>query len=111
MESEAPKSWEELRREEPLNERRVAVYRQLIEAQQLITAARSVHVGDAVVTAALEASVSPAPELESDEQLYVGTLTRFVEALGGELHGFRAEFPEFSITVAPFGRFRSDGPD
>lgn len=105
------KSWEELRREEPLNEERVAVYRALMEAQELIAAGRSVDLGQAAIDAALAESVSPDPENESDEELYVGTLTRYVKALGGRavpfgtpVVGVRAEFDGWSIAVPRFSR-------
>jgi hypothetical protein len=111
MGSETGKSWEELRREEPLNEDRVEVYRQVMESQQLIAAGRSVDVGLAAIDAALVASQSRDPENESDEELYVGTLTRFIEALGGRalplgtpVVGVRAEFDGWSIAVPRFNR-------
>jgi hypothetical protein len=105
MESEGAKSWEELRREEPLNERRVSVYRQLLEAQELVAASRmAVGVSEAAIDAAFEGSGSASPEHESDEDLYVGTLGRFVEALGGRLEGFRAAFADGSVTLPPLGR-------
>jgi hypothetical protein len=101
---ETPKSWEELRREEPVNDRRVAVYRRLMEAQQLIAASRfAAGISDEAIDAAFEASVSLVPETESDEELYFGTVRRFVEALGGRLEGLRGMFPDGELGIPPLG--------
>jgi hypothetical protein len=106
MGTESARSWEELRRQRPLNEHRVDTYRQLMKSQELLGAMRGVDVGQAAVDAALEASLSLVPESESDEELYIGTLTRYVEALGGRLEvlgdppsGVRAGFPGWSIAL------------
>jgi KaiC/GvpD/RAD55 family RecA-like ATPase len=104
------KPWEEVRREEPLNEARVALYQQVMEAQELIGAMRAVDVGQAAIDAALAESASPDPENESDKQLYVRMLTRYIEALGGRavaletVVGIRAEFPGWSIAIPRFRR-------
>jgi hypothetical protein len=56
----------------------------------------------ATIEQALDKSESDAPERESDSELYLSTLRRYVAALGGQLHergGLRAVFPEESIDL------------
>jgi hypothetical protein len=57
-----------------------------MEAQHRIAHARTrVGVTDAQIDAALEACEPANPESLSDQELYLGTITRFVTALGGRL--------------------------
>jgi len=80
------KSWREIRRQLPLNEERVAMYRRLMDAEARLEPVRLRHgVGET------------APEAgESDD--YLATLARYVAALGGHLE-VRAVFPEETITL------------
>jgi hypothetical protein len=88
-----------------VNDSRTATYSRLIEAQALI--ARACERRGTPVKAiedALEISESSAPERESDRELYLGTLRRYVEALGGALRGeggLEAIFPEQNIGLPP----------
>jgi len=87
-EPEFTKSWEELKRERPLDEERVAAYRLIIEAQSRIAASRTrAGVTDAEIDAALEACEPANPESLSPSDLYLTTIERFVTALGGRLEG------------------------
>ncbi len=70
----------------PIDETRVAAYELLMEAQHRIaTALARAGATDAQIDTALEACEPPHPELLAPEELYFGTLSRFVDALGGRL--------------------------
>lgn len=61
-------------------------YERLMEAQHRIAAARTrTGVSDAEIDRALEACEPENPESLSADELYLGTLTRFVAAMGGRL--------------------------
>jgi hypothetical protein len=80
------KSWAVVRGELPIDEARVAAYALIIEAQRRIAAARTrAGVTDAEIDAALEACEPANPESLTHEELYLGTIGRFVTALGGRL--------------------------
>jgi hypothetical protein len=105
MGPEPLKPWDELRRAEPVNERWVSVYERLMEAQEKIASARfAAGVSEEAIDAAMEAGASGEGESESGGELYFGTLTRYVEALGGRLVGDQAVFVEETITLPPLGR-------
>lgn len=62
----------------------MATYERLMEAQHRIAGARTrAGVSDAEIDRALESCEPEHPESLSDEELYLGTLARFVTALGG----------------------------
>jgi hypothetical protein len=103
------KTWKPIRDDIPLNDSRVATYADLMEAEDRIAAAR-MHRGatNETIEQALDHAESPDPERESDRELYLGTLRRYVEALGGELREVprpAAVFPEETIELpgAPRG--------
>jgi hypothetical protein len=64
----------------------VRAYEQIMEAQSRI-AARVIRAGatEAQIDRAIELSEPAHPELLAPEELYLGTLSRFVNVLGGEL--------------------------
>ncbi len=94
-----PKSWEEIRRANPVNERRVATYRRLTEAEERVSRARHrAGVSWETIETALASSQLSDAELEATDDLYLMTLTRFVAALGGHVE-VRAVFGEETITV------------
>jgi hypothetical protein len=72
-----------------------------MEAQSSI-AARLMRAGvaDAEIERALEACESAHPEALAPEELYLGSLSRFVDALGGHLR-LAADFGDHAI--APLG--------
>ena len=64
----------------------MAAYERLMEAQHRIANARErAGVSDAAIDRALEACEAKNPESLTDDELYMGTLARFVAALGGHL--------------------------
>ena len=87
MASKRTKSWEVIRGQKLLNDDRVATYERLMDAEERIAQARSRR-----------------GESEADD-LYLGTLARYVAALGGHLEVL-AVFPDETITV----RREPDGP-
>jgi hypothetical protein len=91
--------WEDIRRANPVNERRVASYQRLLEAGEQISQARHRR-GESwgTIEAALAASELTDAEVPVEPDLYLTTLTRFVAALGGHVE-VRAVFPEETITV------------
>jgi hypothetical protein len=70
----------------PIDDERVRAYEQLMEAQNRI--ARRVTRAGAThdqIERAIELSESTHPEQLAPEEIYLGTLSRFVDALGGSL--------------------------
>lgn len=85
--------------EDAVNETRVQLYEQLMEAQDLIAEARYAHgADDAAVVAALDAAETGISEEQRREDLYLSALTVYVAALGGRLE-VRAVFGDESIVV------------
>jgi hypothetical protein len=101
--SKFTKSWETVRGQKPVNEKQVAAYERLMDAEERIAQARSERgVSQATLDQALAAGEpagsEPGPHAEPEEDLYLATLARFVAALGGHLE-VNAVFPEETITV------------
>jgi hypothetical protein len=93
------RNWEIVRGERSLNEQRVATYVRLMDAQERIAQALSRHgVSDARIDEALGVSELDSSEAEPEDDLYLGSLARYVGALGGHLE-VRAVFPDETITV------------
>jgi hypothetical protein len=102
--SRTTKSWQAVRRQEPVNERRVATFRRLMEAQERIAAARLRRgASRQAIDMALAASEQANGEREHD--LYVSALEHYVAALGGRLEAdqgeLRAVFAEELIRLLP----------
>jgi hypothetical protein len=77
----------------------VDVYELLMEAQERIAKSRTrAGATAAEVDAALQACEPPHPESLTDVELYIGTLARFVSALGGRLE-LSAAFGDESVAV------------
>lgn len=91
--------WEEIRRADPVNERRVAAYQRILEAGERISQARHRH-GEAWagIERALAGSVLSDAEVAGEPDLYLTTLIRFVAALGGHVE-VRAVFGDEAIVV------------
>ncbi len=91
-----------------MSDDRVEAYARLMEAQVLVARALTERgMEPAVIEAALDDSEPDAPELESERELYVSTLRRYIEALGGELcerHGLKAVFPKETMDLPPAPR-------
>ncbi len=91
--------WEDIRRANPVNERRVAAYQRLLEVGEQISRARHRRGENwATIEEALVASELSDSEVPVEPDLYLTTLTRFVAALGGHIE-VRAVFPDETITV------------
>jgi hypothetical protein len=91
------RTWNEIRRQRPLNESRVATYKRLMDAEvrlEGVRRRRGIH--QATIAEALETSESDASKPEDD--VYVSTLARYVAALGGYLE-VRAVFGDETITL------------
>jgi hypothetical protein len=93
------KSWKDVRGQRPLNDRRVASYERLMEAEDLIAIARC-RQGESQVSIeeALALSELTDSEVGEEPDLYLTVLARFVAALGGHLQVL-AVFPEETIAV------------
>ena len=78
---------------------RVRVYEQLMAAQEQIAQARYAHgVGDESVLSAMDAAELEPSEGARREDLYLSSLSAYVEALGGRLE-IRAVFPDDTVLV------------
>ncbi|MFL5860630.1 MAG: hypothetical protein ACJ780_07610 [Solirubrobacteraceae bacterium] len=94
-----------IRAQLPVDERRVATYERVMEAQERIALARTrAGATDLEIDAALEACEPSDVESLSDEELYSGTVARFVSALGGRVEGSAAVFGDQTVPLpAPEG--------
>ncbi|MHB1835029.1 MAG: hypothetical protein ACYCXW_08690 [Solirubrobacteraceae bacterium] len=82
-----------------MNETRVRLYEQLMEAQEQIAHARYARgIPHEAVLAAMDAAETRPSESERREDLYLSALSAYVQALGGRLE-LRAVFPEETIEV------------
>lgn len=99
MASRFTRNWEIVRGERSLNEQRVATYVRLMDAQERIAHARSRRgVSDATIDEALAVSELDSSDGEPEDDLYLGSLGRYVAALGGHLE-VRVVFADEAITV------------
>ena len=106
MASKRTKSWEVIRGQKLLNDDRVATYERLMDAEERIAQARSRRgESEAAIDEALAVSELNSSGGEREDDLYLGTLARYVAALGGHLEVL-AVFPDETITV----RREPDGP-
>ena len=82
-----------------MNDQRVATYVRLMDAQERIARARSRRgVSDGAIDEALDGSELISADGEPEDDLYLGSLSRYVAALGGHLEVL-AVFPDETITV------------
>jgi DNA-binding XRE family transcriptional regulator len=99
MADEGTTSWRTLRGQRPLNEQRVALYRQLIEFElNLGEVRRRRGLSQATIAASLDVSQPNISRIEQEDDVHLSTLARYVAALGGQLE-VRAVFPEETITL------------
>ncbi len=99
MAANRAKSWETVRRQKPVSEKRVAAYERVMDAEQLIAEARYRRgVSHAAITDALAVSERDGSDTTQEDDAYLSILGRYVEALGGYLE-VRAVFPEEAITL------------
>jgi hypothetical protein len=108
--SRPTRSWQTVRGRKSLNDKRVATYERLMDAQERIAEARYRRgESQATIENALAVSELSDSEVELEEDLYLRTLARYVAALGGRLDVV-AVFPEETIALRqePDDRSRSD---
>jgi hypothetical protein len=91
------KSWDEVRRENPVNPNNAALYSRMLEVEQRLTPLRRLRgLGANAWLDAWEASNQDDPRLERDDDLL--TIARYVEMLGGRLE-VRAVFPDEAVVL------------
>jgi len=101
------RNWRTVRGQRPLNERRVAAYRRLMDAElRLAEARRRRGVSQATIAEALEVSQPNVSRIEQEQDVYLSTLARYVAALGGHLEVL-AVFDDETVTLL---REPDDGP-
>jgi hypothetical protein len=82
-----------------VNETRIRLHERLMEAQEQIAHARYARgVAHEAVLAAMDAAETRPAEAERREDLYLASLSAYVEALGGQLE-IRAVFPDETIVL------------
>lgn len=85
--------------EQPAHEGRVNTYRRLMNAELALRPIRRRRpLGLPELSAVLEATESPGPEIEPEDDLYLAVLVRYVASLGGHVE-VSAVFPEDTITL------------
>ena len=96
--------WAEIRKERGAEaQARMARYRvEMLEAASLAELRRARALTQAQLGEALEMPQSAVSRLERQADLYVSTLRRYIEAMGGALH-LEAVFPDARIPIARFG--------
>ena len=93
------KSWHTVRGQRPLNEQRVATYKRLMEAEvRLADLRRRRGVSQATMAESLAVSQPNISRIEREDDVYLSTLARYVQALGGRIEVV-AVFPDERITV------------
>lgn len=94
---------------DPARRARVQRERELTEAIIQLTALREARgATQQQIADAWEATQANVSQIEHTPDIYVSTLRKYVEALGGELE-IRAVFPDQTITLSPAGADRT-GP-
>ncbi len=97
--AEPTRRWAEVRSDQPVNEMRASIYRNLLEAEEQIAHARyRAGVDHQAVAAALDSIDERMSEDERREDLYLAALKYYVEALGGRLE-VRAVFGDEAVVV------------
>ena len=80
-----------------------ALYRQLLAEMPLQELRRALDLTQQQVAATLGINQVAVSKMEGQTDLYVSTLRRFVEAMGGELR-IVAHFPEGNVEISQFKR-------
>jgi transcriptional regulator with XRE-family HTH domain len=100
------KNWRTVRAQRPLNEKRVAAFKRLMDAELRLSELRSRRgLSQAAIAEALAVSQPNISRIEQEDDVYLSTLARYVAALGGHLE-IQAVFPEETITL-----LREPGPE
>lgn len=94
-----PKSWRTVRGQRPLNEQRIANYKRLMQAETKLVELRARRgLSQVAIAEALEVSQPNVSRIEQEDDVYLSTLGRYVEALGGHLE-VKAVFPDETVTL------------
>ena len=80
-----------------------ALYRQLLAEMPLQALRKALELTQQQVAASLGVNQVAVSKMESQTDMYVSTLRRFVEAMGGELR-IVAHFPEGTVEISQFKR-------
>ena len=80
-----------------------ALYRQLLAEMPLQELRKALELTQQQVAASLGVNQVAVSKMESQTDMYVSTLRRFVEAMGGELR-IVAHFPEGNVEISQFQR-------
>ena len=83
--------------------RGAAETRRLIDEMPLQALRKALELTQQQVAAALGVNQVAVSKMESQTDMYVSTLRRFVEAMGGELR-IVARFPQGAVEISPFKR-------
>lgn len=98
VDNDTLKNWRTLRRELPLNEKRVALYERLMDAEaRLDDVRRRRGLSETALADALDAAESESAT-EDPGDVYLSTLARYAAALGGHLE-LRVVFPDETVTL------------
>jgi len=93
------KSWRAVRGQRPLNERNVAAYKRLMDAEVRLGELRARRgLSQASIAEALDVSQPNVSRIEREHDLYLSTLARYVAALDGHLE-LRAVFDDETVTL------------
>ncbi len=93
------KSWRTVRGQRAPNERNVAAYKRLMDAEVCLAELRARRgLSQASIAEALDVSQPNVSRIESEHDPYLSTLARYVAALGGHLE-LRAVFDDETVTV------------
>jgi DNA-binding XRE family transcriptional regulator len=93
------KAWRTVRGQRALNERRVAGYRRLMDAEVRLADLRQRRgISQTTMARALTVSQPNVSRIEQEEDIYLSTLARYVAALGGHIEVL-AVFPEETVTL------------
>lgn len=99
MERSGSKSWRAVRGQRPLDEDKVGLYKRLMEAELKLAELRQKRgVSQTAVAEALAVTQPNVWRIEQEDDVYLSTLARYVEALGGRIE-VRAVFPDETVTI------------
>ena len=91
------KSWEQVRRENPVNENNLALYGRMLAIERTLDPLRRLRgLGANAWEAAWETSNRDDPRVERDDDLL--SIARYVQMLGGRLE-VRAVFPDEAVVL------------
>ena len=97
------KDWESIRAQSPLNEARVAAYRRVMQAEQVLyDLLQRRGLAEPELDAAFDAMQQAGSAAEQDVETYLSIVMGYVAALGGQLE-VRAVFEDETVTLLHSG--------